>query len=82
MALVWSRGLPVSPCRKSGSGINRPSSEREGEKEGRGRGRKDRKGRKRRGWRGEREAEILLSLRETDKETEEKRRQKREPLGR
>lgn len=39
IALVWSQGLRASPCRKSGSGINRPSSERAGEKgggEGRG----------------------------------------------
>lgn len=31
IALVWSQGFPASPCRRSGSGINRPSSEtREG----------------------------------------------------
>lgn len=47
----------MSLCRKSGSGINRPSSEREGEKEGRGRGSRDGTGRKRRGKREERKME-------------------------
>lgn len=53
---VWSQDFPVSLCRKSGAGINRPSSEREGEKEGR-RGSRDGKGRKRRGKREERKME-------------------------
>lgn len=38
--MVCSQGFPLSLCRKSGSGINRCSSEREGEKEGRRRGEK------------------------------------------
>lgn len=46
IALVWSQGFPASPCRRSGSGINRPSSERREGGEGR-EGRAGKEGRQR-----------------------------------
>lgn len=73
IALVWSQGLPASPCRKSGSGINRPSRERAGEEEGRGRGkrgqgeRKEKRQKRDRDGVGDRATREMKTVRITEK---------------